>query len=87
MNIFGQIFLGALLIAAVVLLLKYNYQVTNNLPLSFAERYIGSGGSYLLWKIIAVVVVIAGVTTLFGFHDNILNWALSPLTNAVNPGS
>ena len=85
MSILGQFLLGAILIAVGILLLKYNYQVTNNLRISFAEQHMGSGGSYLLWKIIAVVVIIAGLTVMFGFHDNVLEWIFSPITNAVNP--
>ena len=86
MNILGQIIIGLLLIGVGILLLKNNYQVSNNLRISFAERHMGSGGSYLLWKIIAVVVVIAGITVVFGFHDDALAWIFSPLTNAIGSG-
>jgi hypothetical protein len=68
-----------------VLLLKYNYQVTNNLTISFAEEHIGPGGSYLLWKILAGLLIIAGFSVIFGFYDDMIAWALSPLTNAINP--
>mgnify|MGYP001120859907 CR=1 FL=1 len=86
MHLLGQILLGLILIVAGVLLIKYNYQVSNNLRISFAEQHMGSGGSYLLWKIIGVVVIIAGLTVMFGLSDNVLAWIFSPLTNAVNPG-
>lgn len=85
MSILGHILLGLIIIAVGVLLLKNNYQVANNLRISFAERHMGSGGSYLLWKIIAVLVVIAGIAVFFGIHDNILGWLFSPITNAINP--
>ena len=85
MQLLGQILLGLLMIGAGVLLLKYNYQVANNLRISFAEQHMGGGGSYSLWKIIAILVVIAGLTVMFGIWDNILGGLLSPLTNVLSP--
>ncbi len=70
-----------------ILLLKYNYQVTNNLTISFAEEHLGPGGSYLLWKILAGLLIIAGFTVIFGIYDNIIAWVLSPLTNAISPNN
>ena len=87
MEIVGNFIVGVIMIAIGVLLLKNNYQVANNIPISFAERHIGSGGSYTLWKLLAILVVIAGLTVMFGVYDNILSWLVSPLTNMVNPGS
>lgn len=72
------------MIAGGILLLKYNYQVSNNLRISFAEQHMGGGGSYLLWKIIGVLVALAGLTVIFGIYDNILSWLLSPLTNILS---
>jgi hypothetical protein len=83
MGIFGQIILGILISAGGVLLLKYNYQVSNSLPIGFAERHMGSGGTYLAWKILALVVIFIGLSVTFGVYDNILAWLVSPLTNAV----
>lgn len=83
MNIVGLILIGGLMIGGGVLLLKYNYQVANNLRISFAEQHMGGGGSYLLWKIIAGLIIIAGFITMFGFHDNVIGWMLSPLTNSI----
>ncbi len=65
-----------------ILVLKYNYQVANNLRISFAEQHMGSGGSYSLWKIFGVLIVLIGLTVMFGIWDNILNFILSPVTNA-----
>jgi len=87
MGLFGQIILGLLITAGGVALLKYNYQMTNSLPISFAEQHMGSGGSYLAWKILAILVVFIGLTVMFGVYDNILEWLVSPLTNAVGGGN
>lgn len=79
MGIIGNIILGVLFIAGGVLLLKYNYQVANGMPLSLAERYLGT--SYTAWKVVAILVIAAGFTIMFGIYDHILSWLLSPLTN------
>lgn len=81
MNIVIHIVLGLLIIVGGVLLLKYNYQVANSLPLSFAEKHMGSGGSYLAWKLLSILVVVIGLSVVFGVNDNILAWLLSPLAN------
>ena len=86
MGIFGQIILGLIIIVGGVLLLKYNYQVTNSMPIGIAEQYLGSGGSYLAWKILSILAVFIGLSVLFGFYDNILSWLLTPFTNALGGG-
>ena len=85
MQLLGQILLGLIMIAIGILLLKFNYQVANNLRISFAEQHMGAGGSYLLWKIMAIVLVLAGLAVMFGIGDNILEFMLSPLTNVISP--
>lgn len=74
------------MIGAGIAVLKYNYQVANSLRISFAEQHIGSGGSYTLWKILGVLIVIAGMTVVFGIYDEILGFILSPLTNILDSG-
>ena len=86
MGIFGQIILGLLMVVGGVLLLKNNYQVSNNMRISFAEEHLGSGGSYLAWKVLSVLLIFIGFTVMFGFYDEILTFILSPLTNILNPG-
>ena len=84
MNIVLQVIIGLLMIGAGTLILKYNYQVANTIHLGFAEKYLGTGGSFGLWKVLAVLIVLAGLTVVFGFFDNILEWVLSPLTNILS---
>lgn len=85
MGIIGNIVLGLLMIVGGILLLKNNYQVANNLPISFAENHMGGGGSYLLWKLLSLLLIMAGFTVMFGFYDDILAFILSPLTNILSP--
>lgn len=85
MGIIGQVLLGVAIVVAGVLILIKNYQVANSIPLAFFEQKMGPGSSYLIWKVFSVLLVLAGLTTMFGFHDEILSWALSPLTNILSP--
>lgn len=41
---------------------------------SWAEKYLGPGGSYALWKIIAILTIIFGVMILWGKFDSIIDW-------------
>lgn len=36
---------------------------------SWAERYLGSGGTYTMWKVIAILVIIFGALFLWGKFD------------------
>ena len=87
MGIIGQIILGLLMVIGGILLLKNNYQVANNLRIGFAEQHLGGGGSYLVWKLLSVLLIMAGFTVMFGFYDDILAFILSPLTNILSPAS
>lgn len=50
-----------------VLILKYNEPLVRTFgKSSFAERYLGSGGSYTMWKIIAIVAMMIGFLYLIG---------------------
>lgn len=84
MGIIGQILLGMLIIGVGFLTLIKNYQVTNSVPLAFFEQKMGAGSSYMIWKIISVLLIFIGFTVIFGLHDNLLNWILSPLKNVLN---
>lgn len=43
-----------------IIILRYHFQLTQLFGHNeYAERYIGSGGTYLMWKILGVVVIVA----------------------------
>ena len=67
------------------LLLKNNYQVSNNMRISFAEEHLGGGGSYLVWKFLSILLIFIGFAVIFGFFDNIMAFILSPLTKILSP--
>ncbi len=42
--------------------MKYNYQLTQLFGLnSLAERYLGNGGTYSMWKILGVLVIVGAI--------------------------
>ena len=85
MGIIAQVILGILMVVVGILLLKNNYQVSNNMRIAFAEEHLGGGGSYLIWKVLSILLILIGFTVIFGFYDNILAFILSPLTNILSP--
>jgi len=87
MGIFGQILLGLIIIVSGVMILIKNYQVTNSLPFRSLEQRLGPGSSYLIWKVISLLMIFAGLTVMFGFGGTVVEWLLSPLTHLVSPSS
>ena len=57
-------------------LIKYSFPITNffgHIP--WAERYLGGGGTYTLYKIVGVIVIILAFLYMFGS----LGSAIAPL--------
>ena len=78
---------GALLVAAGVYAVKYNYQLTNNFGrFEWAEQHLGGGGTFTLFKILSIIVIVIGVMIAFGLWGPFTNWALSPLGNLISGG-
>jgi hypothetical protein len=80
MDIFLQIVVGLGLTAIGVIALKFNYQLvgmTGNV--GFAERYLGAGGTYSLYKIVGVILTIFGLVYATGLGAPVLTWLLSPV--------
>ena len=47
-------------------LIKYNYQLTQLFGHnSLAEQYLGNGGTYTMWKLLGVVVIIGTIVYVF----------------------
>lgn len=59
--------------------LKYNFQLVGLVRLQWVESKLGYGSSYIVYKVISVIMVLAGVIIIAGFGDNILDWATAPL--------
>lgn len=75
-----QIVYGSLAIVIGVLLLKYNFQIVNNTArLEWIESVLGSGSTYLVYKLLSLMLIFGGILYLTGFGDNALAWLLRPL--------
>lgn len=80
---------GSLAIGAGIILLKYNFQVVNNFTgrLDFVEAKLGAGSTYLVYKLLALLLVLGGILYIAGYFDNVVGWLLSPLTGLFQLGS
>ena len=57
-------------IALSVLILKYTEPIVRTVGKSvFAEKYLGMGGTYNMWKLIALLIAIASILYAFGVFD------------------
>lgn len=76
---------GLLVVGIGVLLLKFNFQVSNMFSHNNVfERYLGSGMTYVVMQIAAVFVIIFGFLMAFSLHDNLLRWITSPLRDLLS---
>jgi hypothetical protein len=76
--------LGLIIVIVGVIMLKMNFQVTNLFGRNNVfERRLGSGSTYFVLKVVALLVIFFGFLMMFSLHDNLLNLLLTPLTNAL----
>jgi len=66
---FGQIVFGLIGIPlGILIMIKTNYivdQITGSI--GFAERYLGSGGTYNFFRILGFVITVVSLLVMFGF--------------------
>lgn len=80
--VIGNIFLGLIMMAIGTLMLKFNFQLSNQFSHNNVfERYLGSGATYFVMQVAAILAVLGGFFVMFGVADNVLGWLLSPITN------
>jgi hypothetical protein len=83
--LFQHIIYGLILIAAGIVTLKYNFQIVNNTArLQWIESKLGAGSTFLVYKLISIVLVLFGILFLTGFSNAFLNWLLSPVRGVFN---
>ena len=76
----NRIIFGSLAIILGILALKYNFRLTNNLGrMDFLDNIVGTGRTYIVYKLLAVLLVFGGILYLTGFGPAIMEWLLSPL--------
>lgn len=77
-----QIIYGFLLIVAGTLMLKFNFQLVGLTGRQdWIESKLGSGSTYLAFKVLAIIIVFAGILFVSGLGPSFFNWLLSPLKN------
>lgn len=79
-----HIFYGLVGIILGILYIKYNYQVTQMTgQMPWAETHLGSGGTYTLHKLLAVIVIIVSVLTITGTMSTIINRTVGTLFSGI----
>jgi len=64
---FGKIMVFILALGIGIAILRYSEPLVRTFgKSSFAEQYLGMGGSYTMWKLIALAVIIVGFLYLLG---------------------
>jgi len=80
-----QIVYGLLAIVAGIVMLKFNYQLVGLTGRQdWIESKLGAGTTYLVYKILAVVVVFIGILVATGLGTPFGNWLFSPLKHVFN---
>jgi tetrahydromethanopterin S-methyltransferase subunit C len=78
--IVANFFIGLVFVAIGVAMLHFNFQLTNSFSKNNVfERKLGAGSSYLVFQVVAILVVVWGTLQTFSLHDNLTSWALSPV--------
>jgi hypothetical protein len=73
---------GTLAIVAGTLMLKYNFQLVGLTGrLDWIESKLGSGTTYLAYKLMAVVIILGAILYITGWGDEVLTLLLSPIIN------
>jgi DNA-binding PadR family transcriptional regulator len=81
-----NVIIGLLMAGAGTLALKYNFQLVNltGSP-EWIESKLGSGATYGVYKILAILVALAGLIVAAGLGNAVLGWILSPLKDLWTP--
>jgi hypothetical protein len=73
-------FAGILLTAVGVALLRFNFQIVGYTGRQdWIESKMGSGSTYFVYQVFAIIITLGGLIYAAGFGDNVLNWLFSPL--------
>ncbi len=80
-----QIIYGLLAVIAGTLMLKFNYQLVGFTGRQdWIESKFGSGTTYLAYKLLAILVVFAGILMATGLATPFFTWLFSPLRHVLN---
>jgi len=77
----GQILVGIIGIPLGVLMLKYNKQIKDFVgDIGWAEKHIGSGGTYFFLKIISLLISVLSFLYMVGTLQSVLGSFFAPIT-------
>lgn len=66
MDFIVRLIIGVVGVAAGVIIMSHNYQLTQLFGYnSFAERYLGTAGTYAMWKLLGLALVIGSIVYVF----------------------
>jgi hypothetical protein len=72
---------GSLAIIIGVIAMIYNFKLVNLVGRQdWIENKLGAGTTYLVFQLLALVVIFGGILYLSGLGDRVLSWLLSPFT-------
>ena len=81
----SHFFVGLIAAALGTLALKFNFQLANLTGRQdWIESKLGSGSTYGVYKILAILIAIGGLIYAVGFGDTVLGWLLSPFGSFFN---
>lgn len=82
MNMFVvNFFFGMFIVAIGAAGIKYNGPIVHMFGQNnWFERKIGRGTTFLVYQLLAILVIIFGFLMMFSYHDNVMSILLSPLT-------
>lgn len=80
--------IGLIIIVLGVAGLRFNYQLVKTFGRNNVfERKLGSGSTYPVFQLFAILVIFAGFLTMFSLHDNILDFIFAPIINVFGGNS
>jgi hypothetical protein len=83
--VIGKIIFGLVGVPSGVVIIIYTRYIVEQItgPIGFAERYMGSAGTYLFVRMIGVLLFIVSLLVMFGFADWIYEAIVSPMSNII----
>ena len=77
--LFQHIFYGLLAIGIGIVAMIYNFKLVGLVGRQdWIEDKLGSGTTYLVFQLLAIITIFGGILYLTGFGDKALTWLLSP---------
>jgi ABC-type multidrug transport system permease subunit len=83
--IIANFFVGLIIVTIGVLMVRFNFQITNFFGRdNWIEKKLGGGSLYFVMKFVAIAVILFGLLMMVSFHDNFLRWLFNPILDALN---